>query len=94
MYFRREVGKKGQVVIPVDIRKNLNLKPGSNVLFEVRGNEVVLKADIDPVKLVEEFCNFTAEKHPMTPKELKRLIDSQYEEEVDRLLGKRRRHNP
>ena len=37
------VTQKGQTTIPVSIRRKLGLKPGNKVLFEERGEEVILK---------------------------------------------------
>jgi AbrB family looped-hinge helix DNA binding protein len=37
------VGEKGQVTIPIEHRKALGLHPGSEVEFEARGNELVLR---------------------------------------------------
>lgn len=38
------VTSKGQVVIPVEIRKKLDIKKGTRLYFEERGNEVILRA--------------------------------------------------
>ena len=38
------VTSKGQVVIPVEIRKKLDIKKGTRLYFEERGDEVVLRA--------------------------------------------------
>lgn len=38
------VGAKGQVVIPKDIRDALNIVPGQEVVFERRGEEVIVRA--------------------------------------------------
>jgi AbrB family looped-hinge helix DNA binding protein len=37
------VGEKGQVTIPIECRKALGLHPGSEVEFEARGDELVLR---------------------------------------------------
>jgi len=40
---KRRLGPKGQVVIPKKIRDVIGIRPGSEVVFEVRGDEVVVK---------------------------------------------------
>jgi len=40
----RRVGAKGQVVIPKALREQAGLHPGSEVEFELRGDELVLAA--------------------------------------------------
>lgn len=37
------VTQKGQATIPVFIRKKLGIKPGEKVVFEERGEEVILR---------------------------------------------------
>ena len=38
-----KVSQKGQVVIPIQIRKTLGLKKGSKVLFELKNGEITIK---------------------------------------------------
>ncbi|AYM04095.1 AbrB/MazE/SpoVT family DNA-binding domain-containing protein [Levilactobacillus brevis] len=38
-----KVSQKGQVVIPVEIRKALDLKKGSKVSFELKNGEITIK---------------------------------------------------
>lgn len=38
---------KGQATIPSPIRKKLKLKPGEKVVFEERGDEIVIKKNSD-----------------------------------------------
>ena len=45
------VGPKGQVVIPKHLRDALRIQPGNEILFERRGDEVILrKAGSEPLK--------------------------------------------
>ncbi|MBS3075116.1 AbrB/MazE/SpoVT family DNA-binding domain-containing protein [Candidatus Pacearchaeota archaeon] len=82
MIIRREIGEKGQVVIPKDIREHLGLNIGVNIIFEVRDNEVVLKKEDDASKIVEDFFNTPKIKRKIDVKELKKIYKEQYEEEV------------
>ncbi|MBI2044871.1 AbrB/MazE/SpoVT family DNA-binding domain-containing protein [Candidatus Pacearchaeota archaeon] len=78
MIMRREIGEKGQVVIPKDIREMLKLKRGERVVFEVRGNEVVLRQEQDPIEFLENFLN--TPKIKRGKKSIKKMILEQYEE--------------
>jgi AbrB family looped-hinge helix DNA binding protein len=40
---RSTVSSKGQVTVPLEVRKRLGLRPGTTVLFEVRENHAVLR---------------------------------------------------
>ena len=40
---KSRLGPKGQAVIPKEIRELMGIRPGSEVMFEVRGDEVVVK---------------------------------------------------
>lgn len=53
-----KVSQKGQIVIPVAIRKMLGLEKGSKVTFEVRGNSVEIKkvpTSLDWAELLKEI---------------------------------------
>ncbi len=44
------VGTKGQVVIPKQIRDAMQIQPGQEMVFEQRGDEIVLrKSDREPL---------------------------------------------
>ena len=81
MQIKRILSEKGQIVIPKDVREYLSLKPGSEIVFEIRENEVVIRPKKDPKKFVEEFCNIP--KKLKKKIDLKRLIQKQIEEEYD-----------
>ena len=53
-----KVSEKGQVVIPIKIRKALGLKKGSKVLFELNNGEITIKklpTALDWAKLVKQI---------------------------------------
>lgn len=42
MKLRRKIGQKGQIVIPKVIREYVGIKPGDEVIVEVRDKEIVI----------------------------------------------------
>ena len=62
MILKRTIGPKGQVVIPKDIRKHLGVEPGSEVIFEVREDEVVMKPGKVPADIVDEYVSIVTSK--------------------------------
>lgn len=42
----RSIGPKGQVVIPKRMRDNLDLKPGVEVVLEMRDQEIVIRKQV------------------------------------------------
>ncbi|MDO8467643.1 MAG: AbrB/MazE/SpoVT family DNA-binding domain-containing protein [Nanoarchaeota archaeon] len=75
----RDVGEKGQVVIPKDIRDMLGINNGKKVVFEVRDNEVLLKKEEDTEKFLEDLFSLPKLKKRLTTKELKKILDEEYE---------------
>ena len=49
------IGAKGQVVIPKDLREQADLHPGTEVDFELDGDQVVLTASRDRPNLGGRF---------------------------------------
>ena len=85
MIIKREIGEKGQVVIPKDIREFLDLKEREKVIFEVKDNEVVLKKEQDPREFIKDFLNVPGKekKRPDEAiKEIKEIYEEQYDEEI------------
>lgn len=82
MIIKREIGEKGQVVIPKDIRKYLGLDIGVNIIFEVRNNEVVLKKEEDAEKFLNDFLNVPKIKREISVKELKKVYENQYGKKI------------
>ena len=63
----REIDKLGRVVIPIKIRRKLNLKPTSKVLIYLDGDKIVITA-------TESHCAICGEK--ITHKRAIRLCDN------------------
>ena len=84
MQIKRTVGEKGQVVLPKDIRDYVGIKPGSEVIFEVRGKEIVVMPQKSGKEFVEDFCNVPKNlRKNITVKDIKKILEEQYEEEYD-----------
>ncbi len=77
MIIKREIGEKGQVVIPKDIREHLGLNIGANILFEVKGDEIIIRKE-DAARIVEDFFNTPKIKNKISAKELKNIYEGQY----------------
>lgn len=45
MKLKRKIGKKGQVVIPKDIREEKNVHPNNNVYFSIQDGKVVIEKE-------------------------------------------------
>jgi AbrB family looped-hinge helix DNA binding protein len=80
----KNVGPKGQVVIPKRMREALGLKPGVEVTLELRDNEIVIKKPEVNGSYAEYFTTTSAPK-------LKKWVDIKkiLEEEVDERIGLR-----
>ncbi len=82
MKMKREVGEKGQIVIPKDIREYAGIKPGSSVIFEIKGKEVIIKPEKTGKEFVEDFCNVPKNlRKDLDIKKIKKILDEQHEEE-------------
>jgi len=81
----RTIGKKGQITIPKDIREKFGLKEGERVIFEVRGDEIVMKPEKSGKEFVDELVSIVKNKcGAPKPDELKRLYYEQIEERLSR----------
>lgn len=80
MIIKREIGNKGQVVIPKDIREYMGLKKGEKIIFEIKDKEVVIKQEQNPEEFLKDF--FNTPKIKRGKKTIKEMILEQYDEEV------------
>lgn len=76
----REIGEKGQVVIPKDIRRHMGIQKGSRIFFEVKGKEVILRTE-DPREFIDSFLRVPTPKKKVSIQELKKEMMGQYGEE-------------
>lgn len=74
MIFRRELGEKGQVVIPADIRKLLGVRNGEEIVFEIKENNVFLKSSQDPDEFLNDFFNIPKLDKLISMKDIKKTI--------------------
>ena len=73
---RKNVGQKGQVVIPKQLRDAMGLKPGVEVILEIRGSEIV----ISKPKIEGRYTEYYTTTHAPKLKKavnLKEIIDEE-----------------
>ena len=81
---KRNVGQKGQVVIPKQMRDALGLKPGVEITLELRDKEIVIKKPEVKGSYTEYFITTSS---PKLKKEVN--LKELFEEEVEERLGLR-----
>ena len=75
------VGPKGQVVIPKVFRDIEKITPGSEIIFELKDEGILIKKEQeeDPIKIMEQIAKSISKKH-------KKIIvdsDKDYEEMLE-----------
>ncbi|MFH1585432.1 MAG: AbrB/MazE/SpoVT family DNA-binding domain-containing protein [archaeon] len=78
MIIKREIGEKGQVVIPKDIRNHLGFDIGVKITFEVEDDKIILRKQEDAEKIVEDFFDTPKISKKISVKELKKVFEEQY----------------
>jgi AbrB family looped-hinge helix DNA binding protein len=73
----RQLGEKGQIVIPKEIRERFGLKTGSSLRFEVEDEKIVV-TPAPPGTFMEDFTGIVKKKRTRRV-DLRRL----YEEEIE-----------
>jgi AbrB family looped-hinge helix DNA binding protein len=79
MQIRRTLGEKGQIVVPKDIREYLGLKPGSEIIFEIREGMIVIRPKKNPKEFVEEFTNVPKKLKKVDIKKIRKILEEEYE---------------
>jgi len=79
MNLRRKVGQKGQIVIPKIVRESLGIKPGDEILMEIREKEALIRASMNAEEFIENFCSINGKK--LTKKvDLEKILEEEAEE--------------
>lgn len=83
MLVKRAMGERGQIVVPKDIRERFGLQAGTELTFDIKGDQIVMKPAKTPEQFVEEFCSISSRRIHIKdgPKWIKKVLDEQYEEE-------------
>ncbi len=74
---KRKLGRKGQVVIPKDIREKLSLSEGSTLTFEVSNNAILVRPELSPEEAVRRFLSVKGKKL-QRPVDWKSMLDEEY----------------
>ncbi len=83
MIIKRQLGERGQVVIPKDIRQMLGLHSGESVVFEVKNDDVRMKKEQYPEEFLRDFLDVPGKKKKKSSiRQVKKIIMEQYDEEI------------
>jgi AbrB family looped-hinge helix DNA binding protein len=79
MELERVISSKGQVVVPKYARKRLGFKPGSEIVFEIENDKLVIKKKMSAKKFVEDFAKVPKKIKGLSAKKIKRILEEEYE---------------
>jgi AbrB family looped-hinge helix DNA binding protein len=80
-YSRSKVGQKGQVVIPKEIRDRAGIRAGSEVVIEMKGDEVLIKRPSPPAKNYVDYYIASYSKKLKRKIDVKKILE---EEDLER----------
>lgn len=78
MIMKRQIGEKGQIVIPKDVRKMFKINSGTTLTIEVEGDSIILKKEQDPEEFLKDFLDVPKPKKNLTLKDLKKIEYESY----------------
>lgn len=56
--YEAKITSKGQITIPIEIRRHLNLQSGDKMSFKIKENGVLLDKSSRPLTIQERFVNY------------------------------------
>ena len=72
------VSRRGYIVLPARLRKEMDIKPGTKILLHREENKIIL----EPVtSFTQRLAGLTAHSFGETPEEIKAYIDEERKEE-------------
>ena len=79
------ISSKGQITIPIEIRKKMNLKEGDKVLFVEEGDNIfVLNASLVALKEIQENMKGEADKQGFNSEEdVNKFVEKIREEKLE-----------
>lgn len=76
----REIGKKGQIVIPIDIREIINLKEKDKITISIKNNEIIMKKQENKKERLNNFfTKVRTNKSDLSLKDLKKIEEESYD---------------
>ena len=76
----RQLKQKGIIVIPHDIRKQVNLQEGDSISFKIEGEKIIIeKKEQDVQKFLKHFLRYRKKGKSLTLEELKKIEDESYD---------------
>jgi len=72
-----KIDDKGRIIIPIEIRKLLNLKTGEKILFQVQEDKIILRKSISMEEFVKKSKTFSDKLKASSkePIEFKKMFD-------------------
>ncbi len=58
MTLESKIDEKGRINIPIEIRKKMNLIPGEIMIFQIKGEKILLRKVITPKEFIEKSKAF------------------------------------
>ncbi|HLC31228.1 MAG TPA: AbrB/MazE/SpoVT family DNA-binding domain-containing protein [Candidatus Nanoarchaeia archaeon] len=80
MQFERELKPKGIVIIPKDVRENLNLQEKDKILITVKDNKLIIeKKKQDGKEWLKHFLRYRLKGKSPTREELDKIFEESYD---------------
>lgn len=76
----RQLKPKGIIVIPKDVRKQINLEEGDSISFKTEGDKIIIEKKKKDIKeFMKHFLRYQKKGKSPTLNELKRIEEESYD---------------